>query len=253
MDFRDKVVIVTGSSAGIGAAVVQRFLAEGAYVVINARRPDKLMEFASLLPQDRVLLQAGDVSNIGQAQDLISAAAARFGKIDVLVNNASEFKYADLASHPDDVWRQSFATNVDAAFYTCRAALPFLAAEKGSIVNVSTVQALGGDVSMSAYNASKGALSNYTRALAVELAPQGIRVNAVLPAFVWTERTSVLRGNQEIISRQVERFPLRRVAEAEEIAAAVAFLASDDASYITGVNLPVDGGLMATSGLASFL
>lgn len=252
MRYHEKVAIVTGSSAGIGAATAQRLASEGAFVVVNGRRADKLEKFASELPPERVLLHVGDVSEEANARDLITATIARFGKIDVLVNNASFLNFADLASQTVDNWRQSFAANVDAAFYLSQAALPHLA-EGASIVNVSSVSALRGDLMLSAYNASKGALTNYTRALALELAPRGIRVNAVLPSVAWTERSSVLRDSPEIVARQIDRLPLGRFAAAEEIAAAIAFLASEDASFITGVNLPVDGGLTASSGLAPFV
>jgi meso-butanediol dehydrogenase/(S,S)-butanediol dehydrogenase/diacetyl reductase len=252
MRYQGKVAIVTGSSAGIGAATARRLASEGAIVVVNGRRADKLEKFASELPQDRVLLNIGDVSEEANAKDLIAAAIDRFGKIDVLVNNASFLSIADLASQTVDDWRQTFATNVGAAFYLSQAALPHLA-EGSSIVNVSSVSAIGGELMMSAYSASKGALTNYTRALALELAPRGIRVNAVLPSVAWTERSSVLRDSPEIVARQIDRLPMGRFAEAEEIAAAIAFLASEDASFITGVNLPVDGGLTASSGLAPFV
>jgi meso-butanediol dehydrogenase / (S,S)-butanediol dehydrogenase / diacetyl reductase len=252
MRFQEKVVIITGSSAGIGAATARRLASEGALLVVNGRSADKLERFASELPQDRVLLHIGDVSEEANAKALIASAIDRFGQIDVLVNNASFFGFADLASQTVNDWRQTFATNLDAVFHISQAALPHLA-EGASIVNVSSVSALGGDMMMSAYNAAKGALTNYTRALAVELGSRGIRVNAVLPSIAWTDRTAILRDNSAIVARQIERMPLGRIAEAEEVAAAIAFLASQDASYITGVNLPVDGGLTASSGLAPFV
>jgi meso-butanediol dehydrogenase / (S,S)-butanediol dehydrogenase / diacetyl reductase len=209
MRYLDKVAVITGSSAGIGAATARRLASEGAFVVVNGRSADKLEKFASELSQERVLLHVGDVSEEADAKALSAAAIERFGKIDVLVNNASFFGVADLASQTIDDWRQTFATNIDAAFYMSQAVLPHLA-EGASIVNVSSVSALGGDIMMSAYNAAKGALTNYTRALAVELAPRGIRVNAVLPSVAWTERTEILRDNPEIVARELERLPLGR-------------------------------------------
>jgi meso-butanediol dehydrogenase/(S,S)-butanediol dehydrogenase/diacetyl reductase len=251
MRFDHKVAIVTGSSAGIGAATATRLLAEGASVILNGRDSDKLARFASTLPSDRILLHPDNVAHPEGAKRLVEAAIAQFGRIDILVNNASSIVMKDVASHTIDDWRGTFSSNVDAAFHMCQEALSHLGTN-AAIVNVSSVCALGGDGMMVAYNAAKAALSNLTRALAVELGPRSIRVNAVLPSVVWTDRTAPLRDAPEIVSRQVERFPLGRIAEAAEIAAAIAFLASEDASYITGVNLPVDGGLTATSGLAPF-
>ena len=139
-------------------------------------------------------------------------------------------------------------TNVDGAFYVMRAALPHLLQTKGSIINVSSVSGLGGDWFQSFYNASKGALSNLTRSLALELAPHGVRVNAVNPSLTLTEMTAAFQQHGPLMEKVLERIPLGRGAKAEEIASVIAFLASDDASFVNGVNLPVDGGVTASNG-----
>jgi meso-butanediol dehydrogenase/(S,S)-butanediol dehydrogenase/diacetyl reductase len=140
------------------------------------------------------------------------------------------------------------AVDVDGVFFCTRAALPHLLESKGSIVNVSSVSGLGGDWNMSFYNAAKGAVSNFTRSLALELGPKGVRVNAVNPSLTSTGLTEGMRSDRELMAKFAERIPLGRGAEPAEIADVIAFLASHDARFVTGVNLPVDGGLMASNG-----
>jgi meso-butanediol dehydrogenase/(S,S)-butanediol dehydrogenase/diacetyl reductase len=133
-------------------------------------------------------------------------------------------------------------------FYGIRAALPHLIESKGSIVNVSSVSGLGGDWYQSFYNASKGAVSNLTRSLALELAPLGVRINAVNPSFTLTEMTAAFAQHRPLMEKIIDRMPMGRGAQPEEVASVIAFLASDDASFVNGVNLPVDGGVTASNG-----
>jgi meso-butanediol dehydrogenase/(S,S)-butanediol dehydrogenase/diacetyl reductase len=246
--FTDKVVIVTGAGSGIGAATAQRFAAEGAHVVLAGRTRGKLEAAAKDIPADRVLLQETDVSSKDSVDRLVAAAVERFGRLDVLVNNAGIAPMGPFMETTVDDWRSAMAIDVDGVFYGCRAAVPHLLATKGSIINVSSVSGIGGDWNMSAYNAAKGAVTNLTRSLALELGGQGVRVNAVNPSLTFTELTSGLEKNDALMAKFAERIPMGRGARPEEVAAVIAFLASEDASFVNGVNLPVDGGLNASNG-----
>jgi meso-butanediol dehydrogenase/(S,S)-butanediol dehydrogenase/diacetyl reductase len=246
--FVDKVVVVTGAGSGIGAATARRFLLEDAAVVLNGRRGSKLEETAYGFPSDKVLIDGGDISDGEYVRGLMTRAADRFGKIDVLVNNAAIGFLGPFGEMPEEEWHKVMRTNVDGVFYGIRAALPYLRRTQGTIISVSSVSGLGGDWYQSFYNASKGAVSNLTRSLALELGPEGIRVNAVNPSLTLTEMTAAFQNHPPLMQKILERMPMGRGAQPEEIAGVIAFLASDDASFINGVNLPVDGGVSASNG-----
>jgi meso-butanediol dehydrogenase/(S,S)-butanediol dehydrogenase/diacetyl reductase len=246
--FSGKVVIVTGSGSGIGAATARRFAQDGASVVLNGRTREKLERVTTDLEPDRVLVQTGDVSDQGDAEALIAAAVERFGRLDILVNNAGVVPTGPLLEASVANWRKVMAIDVDGVFFCTRAALPHLIRSGGNIVNVSSVSGLGGDWNMSFYNAAKGAVSNFTRSLALELGERGVRVNAVNPGLTFTDLTEDMKGDTALMKRFAERIPLGRGAEPDEVADVIAFLASEDARYVTGVNLPVDGGLTASNG-----
>jgi meso-butanediol dehydrogenase / (S,S)-butanediol dehydrogenase / diacetyl reductase len=248
MQFDGKVVIVTGAGSGIGAATAKRFGGAGAQVVLNDRTRDPLEAVAAGLDPGRVVLQTGDVSEQADAEALIAAAIDRFGRLDVLVNNAGVVPTGPILEASVQDWRKVMAVDVDGVFFCTRSALPHLVQAGGNIVNVSSVSGLGGDWNMSFYNAAKGAVSNFTRSLALELGAQGVRVNAVNPGLTFTGLTQDIKRDQELMRRFAERIPLGRGAEPEEVADVIAFLASDAARYVTGVNLPVDGGLTASNG-----
>jgi meso-butanediol dehydrogenase / (S,S)-butanediol dehydrogenase / diacetyl reductase len=248
MQFDGKVVIVTGAGSGIGAATAKRFGGAGAQVVLNDRTRDPLEAVAAGLDPGRVVLQTGDVSEQADAEALIATAIDRFGRLDVLVNNAGVVPTGPILEASVQDWRKVMAVDVDGVFFCTRSALPHLVQAGGNIVNVSSVSGLGGDWNMSFYNAAKGAVSNFTRSLALELGAQGVRVNAVNPGLTFTGLTQDIKRDQELMRRFAERIPLGRGAEPEEVADVIAFLASDAARYVTGVNLPVDGGLTASNG-----
>ena len=246
--FAGKVVVVTGAGSGIGAATARRFSRDGATVVLNGRTRDKLERVAADLPSDRVLIQPGDVSSEDDAAALVAAAVERFGRLDVLVNNAGTFVGGPFAETATEAWRRVMGTNLDGVFHCIRAALPHLLAAKGAIVNVSSVSGLGGDWGAGPYNASKGAVSNLTRALALEFGGRGVRVNAVNPSLTLTDMTAEMKDDQALMKKFAERIPMGRAAEPEEVADVIAFLASHDARFVNGVNLPVDGGVTASNG-----
>jgi meso-butanediol dehydrogenase/(S,S)-butanediol dehydrogenase/diacetyl reductase len=246
--FSGKVVIVTGAGSGIGAGTATRFAEEGAFVVLAGRRREKLEQVASKFDQEKTLIQVADVADESQAAALVEAAVARFGSLDVLVNNAGVAVMGKITDISTADWRKVMAADLDGVFYCTRAAMPHLIKSKGSVVNTSSVSGLGGDWGMTAYNAAKGGVTNLTRALALDYGAVGVRVNAVCPSFTNSEMTGDMKDNKELIAKFMERIPLGRAAEPEDIAAVIAFLASDDARFVTGVNLPVDGGLSASNG-----
>ncbi|MGY8526404.1 SDR family NAD(P)-dependent oxidoreductase [Paracidovorax citrulli] len=246
--FDGKVVIVTGAGSGIGAGTARRFADEGANVVLTGRTREKLDRIAADLPADRCLVHPADVSQLEQVEALVAATIARFGRLDVLVNNAGVAPEGRLHEGSLDDWRQVMAIDVDGVFYGCRAALPELIKTRGCIINVSSVSGLGADWNMAFYNTAKGAVTNMTRALALDYGRDGVRVNAVCPSLTRTDLTEDMMADEALLAKFRERMALGRIAEPDDIAAAIAFLASDDARFVTGVNLPVDGGLSASNG-----
>jgi meso-butanediol dehydrogenase/(S,S)-butanediol dehydrogenase/diacetyl reductase len=246
--FKDKTVLVTGAASGIGLAAARRFLDEGARVVMLDIDEAKLKEAAGSLPQERVLVQAGDTAAKETATAAVKAAVARFGGLDILINNAGIASEGDILKTSEEDFDRVMAVNVAGYFHMAKAALPELVKTRGSIVMTSSVSGLGGDWEMFAYNTSKGAVSNMVRAMALDAAKDGVRVNAVNPSFTKTGLTEDMMKDPELVAKFKERMPLGAPEDPEGIAAAMAFLASDDARLITGVNLPVDAGLRASNG-----
>ena len=243
-----KTVIVTGSGSGIGAATAKIFAQNGYNVVLNGRTREKLEKVASEIDSDDVLICDGDVSKNEDVNKMIEDTVNEFGGIDVLVNNAgiAEPDQFQDSSHND--FDKVIDVNVRGVYNVSKAAYPHLKKSKGNIVNVSSVSGIGGDWGMCIYNASKGAVSNMTRAMALDLGKEGLRVNAVAPSFTKTDMSEGLQDNQELMDRFMERIPLGRPAEPEDIGDVIAFLASDKARFVNGVILPVDGGLNASNG-----
>lgn len=252
MDVRidGKVAVVTGASRGIGEAVVREFLDSGAAgVVVTGRRPETLDEVAAELDPDRVVPVAGNVSDDDHAAEAVQTAVERFGSCDILVNNAGTNPVAGVItevemSAVDKTWQ----VNQRAPLVFAREAwTQWMKEHGGAIVSIGSVGGLRPSPAIGAYNVSKAALHYLTRQLAHELAP-GVRVNAIAAAVVKTRLSSMLwEWNPEAVANA---HPLQRLGEPEDVARAVTFLASDAASWITGVVLPVDGGVsQAGSGM----
>jgi meso-butanediol dehydrogenase/(S,S)-butanediol dehydrogenase/diacetyl reductase len=239
MRFEGKAALITGGAGGIGAATARRLAQEGARVLIaDIHAP------TTPLP-DGVEAHQCDVTSPEAAAAMVLAATERFGRLDILVNNAGVGILAETPDVTDEEWRHVFAVNVDAVFYACRAAIPHLRKGGGAIVNVASISGLLGDYGFTAYNASKGAIVNFTRAMAMDHAHEGIRVNAICPGFIAGTGLTRPISNPEAWT---DRIPMGRSGTPEEMASVIAFLASEDASYMTGAILVADGGITAHTG-----
>lgn len=246
--FKDKVVVVTGAGSGMGAATARRFSKEGAIVVLVGRTEIKLAKVANTLESTNYYVHVADMSNPQDVERLADVVLDKFGRVDVLVNNAGVAVQGQVNEASIEDWKKVFDIDVSGVFYATRFFIEALKKSKGNIVNVSSVSGLGGDWGMSFYNAAKGAVSNFTRSLAMDHGADGVRVNAVCPSLTITDMAEDIKNNEALLAKFAERIPLGRAAEPEEIADVIAFLASDDARFVTGVNLPVDGGLSASNG-----
>jgi meso-butanediol dehydrogenase/(S,S)-butanediol dehydrogenase/diacetyl reductase len=248
MRFEGKVVIVTGAGSGIGEGTARRFSQEGANVVLIGDHPRNIEKVARDLPPERTMTLVADVSDWRAMERAVTKVVKTFRYLHVMVNNAGIFEGSTVTRTKPEEWERVMAVNAGGVFNGSRAALPHLLRTRGCIVNTSSVSGLRGDWNMSAYNASKGAVSNLTRAMALDYSSKGVRVNAVAPSLTLTEMTKGAAKNKRVMQKFHERMPLGRIAMPEDIAAVIAFLASDDARFITGVILPVDGGVSASNG-----
>ena len=246
--FADKVVIVTGAGSGIGEAVARRFAAEGASLVLGDKNAEGVSRVAGSLDGSKVETLAGSVCEMADCEALVKLALERFGRLDVLVNNAGVDHLGRIDEGGLDEFKKVIETDLYGVVQTSRAAIAALRESKGCVVNISSVSGLGGDWNHSYYCAAKGAVTNFTRALAMDEAGGGVRVNAVNPTLVYTPFTAGMKKQPKLVAAFEERIPMGRGAEPDDIVGAVAFLASADAHFITGVNLPVDGGLSASNG-----
>lgn len=241
-----KVALVTGSTRGLGRAMAEALISSGAHVVINGRFDDAVMGVVAELNLGGRAASgiAFDVSDLDAGRAAIEAIVERHGAIDVLVNNAGINHRAPIDEFADDDWRRVLGINLDAPFALARAAAaPMASAGSGRIVNVASIMGTVARPTIPAYVTSKAGLVGLTKALAVELAPSGITVNAIGPGYVATEMNTPLVDDPDFNRMVVERTPVGRWGDPTEIAAAAVFLASSEASYITGQTLLVDGGM----------
>ena len=249
MTFGGKTVLVTGAAKGIGQAVAAHMVREGARVAMIDRDGAALDAAAAELNRitaGSALALTADVSISADVTRAVESAATHFTSIDVVVSNAGIHFARGLDEYTDEEWQRIFSVNVNGAFYTIRAALPALRRSRGVIVMVSSMTALVGQDRGAAYVASKGALVSMTRALALELGADGIRVNCVCPAGVDTPLmrswAATLPDPDAVLRGQADMHLLKRMATGQDIAATIAFLASPAASFITGTIVPVEGG-----------
>jgi meso-butanediol dehydrogenase / (S,S)-butanediol dehydrogenase / diacetyl reductase len=247
-----RVALVTGASSGIGAAISGGLSREGAAVMLAARDADRGKKILDSVRAagSRAELMSGDLTDAGFCSQLVAGAIQTFGRLDIVVNNAGIIYRGTAVDTPDDVWRRSMAVNVDAVFFVSRAAVPAMRASGGSIINMASTVALVGSQNLAAYCATKGAVLQLTRAMALDHAREHIRVNAVCPGAVDTpllvsgyERLGL--GPNEVLQANAEAIPQGRIARAEEVADLVVFLASDRAQHITGAAISIDGGYTA--------
>ena len=244
--FEGKVVIVTGSARGIGRAIARAFCENGAQVVAVDLNLEGAQETVSGFAGSCAM--ACNIADEEACKGLIDAVVERYGRLDVLMNNAGIFTQAPVTDMPAADWHKLFSVNVDSMFYLTKYAMPHLIETKGNIVQTASVNGLGGDYMSWAYNATKHAVVGMVRSLCIDYGDKGVRINAVAPAMTATDMNRSVWSVPEKVAPFIERIPMNRIGQVEDIARAVMFLASDDAGYITGQVLCVDGGVTASDG-----
>lgn len=242
---RGRVAIVTGGARGIGRATVLRLAEAGADVVINYARNEEAAEEVARRAREfgvQALPLRADVSDVDQAAALVDRTVEQFGKVDLLVANAGIWEGAPVEELSEAVWDRVIDANLKGTWAACRAVVPFMKKQRrGGIVIVSSTAGQRGEAGYSNYAASKGGQISFTKALAVELAPD-IRVNSVAPGWVDTDLNNEVFGDKQFKRKIVDGIPLQRVASADDVALSIVFLASDWAGHITGEILNVNGG-----------
>jgi len=250
IDFTDKLILITGSSRGIGKATARAFLDAGARIAINGRTDRSVISAINDLGGgDRLVPAAGDVGIMRGCASVVKTAIDGLGGLDVLVNCAGVCENATIEETDEDLWDQTININLKGTFFCSKLALAALRSRRGVIVNLGSDAGLLGERNLSAYCASKGGIVNLTRAMALELAPE-VRVNCVCPSYVDTDmvrRDNIAKSeNPAATEERLKNFaPMKRMATPEEIAKVILFLASDQAGFITGAALQIDGGTTA--------
>jgi len=241
---QDKVAFVTGAGSGIGAATALRFAEEGALVVLCGRQAPPLegVKEQILAQGGRAEVAVADVSDEQAYVAALQGTAQRHGRLDILVNNAMAYTWGGIDSMTTADWHANFATTVDGTFWGTRTAMQLMQGRGGSIVNIASICGVFGTAWMAGYSAAKAAVINFSRAAASEGAPHNIRCNVIIPGVVDTPATAGMLGDAKARANTEKVIPMRRVGLPVELANAILFLASDEASYVTGASLAVDGG-----------
>ena len=239
MDLKGKVAIITGSSSGIGKAMAEKISEKGAKVVVSDINVEKGEEVAENIGGTFIKC---DVSSKKEVDKLVEETVEKYGKLDIIVNNAGVGSMSSIEDMEKDEWEMIRSIDLDGVVYGCMAAAPHLKETEGAILNIASIYGLVGDVGATAYNAAKGGVVNLTRSVADDLAQYNVNVNSICPGFVRTPMIEEAMADENFRNHILGDTPLGRVAEPEEIANVAAFIVSDEASYVTGVNLPVDGG-----------
>jgi len=250
--FAERTAVVTGGASGIGAATCRRLVEEGARVLVLDQNGDLAATIAAELG-GAATAGTCDVTDVAALTQVIDAAAGRWGRLDVLVNNAGMGSFGESPDLDPDVWRRVIDVDLSAVFYGCRAAIPHMRrGGGGAIVSTASISGLGGDYSFAAYNAAKAGVINYTRTLALDHGKDGIRANCVCPGVIDTPMLGGMSESSPLRAEWEASLALGRFGRPEEIAAVIAFLASDDASYVTGHALVADGGRTAHTAQPNF-
>jgi NAD(P)-dependent dehydrogenase (short-subunit alcohol dehydrogenase family) len=238
-----KIAVVTGGASGLGYAIAKKFVTQNIFTIIIGRNAQKLEDAKQALGMscDTIVF---DLNNLSAIAELVEIIQKRYGRIDILVNNAGVNMKKDITEVTDAEFQQIIQTNLTGVFSLSREVSKIMLAQKeGAIINISSMAAHYGIPKVTAYSASKAAIEGMTRSMAVDLSPSGIRVNCVAPGFITTNMSSAaLNSDPERKKRVLARTPMGKMGQPEDVANAVYFLVSDEASFITGAILPVDGG-----------
>jgi meso-butanediol dehydrogenase/(S,S)-butanediol dehydrogenase/diacetyl reductase len=241
-------VLVTGGGSGIGRAIARAFLEQGASVLVTGRHSAPLEETVAAFPAERCAVMVGDMATREGVASAVQHLTDRWGHLDVVVANAGVAVAGTIDSLDDQTWERMRSINIDGLIRLARVSVPWLRASRGSFLAISSVAGFGGDWNQAGYNATKGAVNALVQSMALDLGRDGVRVNAIAPAFTATRLTQERLDDPAFWGALRDRLALDRAADPDDIARAALFLASPDAAYITGVVLPVDGGTTASVG-----
>ncbi|WP_104135804.1 SDR family NAD(P)-dependent oxidoreductase [Cryobacterium sp. Y62] len=241
-------LLVTGAGSGIGRAIARAFLEQGARVTVAGRRAEALRETVKDFTSDCSLIIEGDMAVRADVEMAVRAATEIWGGLDTVIANAGLCEPGTIDELTNESWERMRSINIDGMIHLARAAVPALRKSRGSFTAISSIAGMGGDWRQVGYNATKGAVNAFVQSLALDLGRDGVRVNAIAPAFTSTQQTQERLDDSVFWSALRDRLALERPATPNDIARAALFLASPDAAYITGVILPVDGGTTASSG-----